>query len=199
MVSKYQSGHGLFSSPYACLSPPATDFSSAMSRSSSHDSTSSVSHYQFDTLASFTSTLMSRSTTTSSEQSSVTMRRSSSASSSQAAWLASPYRSCLTTCADEPTSYISDDDLLSPSIPVQTIPTPERQPRREMTTEEQIALLRQQQEEEERLQSTRRLANMHPKKQVRFDVTSAKGRRAVQAKRRNTATRRNSSSVNGPM
>ncbi|RMD45104.1 hypothetical protein DV735_g49, partial [Chaetothyriales sp. CBS 134920] len=193
MVSKYQSGHGLFSSPYACLSPPATDFSSAMSRSSSQDSTSSVSHYQFAMVTTYTSTLMSRSTTASTELSSVTMRRSSSASSSQAAWIASPYRSCLTTCADEPTSYISDDDLLSPSIPVQSIPTPERQVRREMTTEEQIAHLRQQQEEEERLQTSR------PKKQVRFDMSSGKSRRSVPAKRRNTGSRRNSSSANGPM
>ncbi|RMZ88689.1 hypothetical protein DV736_g4087, partial [Chaetothyriales sp. CBS 134916] len=199
MVSKYQNGHRLFSSPYASLSPPTTDFSSAMSRSSSHDSTSSVSHYQFDTLPAYRSAPMSRSTSAPTQLSSVAMRRSSSASSSQAAWIASPYRSCLTTSVDEPTSYISDDDLLYLPIPVQSIPTPERQPRGEMTTEEQIAHLRQLQEQEERLQSSRRSSSTHSKKQVRFDVGSPKARRSAQPKRRSTAARRSSGSANGPM
>ncbi|RMZ85616.1 hypothetical protein DV737_g545, partial [Chaetothyriales sp. CBS 132003] len=197
MASRYQDGHRLFSSPYASLSPPATDFSSAMSRSSSHDSTSSVSHYQFDTLPAYTSAPMSRSTSAPIQPSSVAMRRSSS-SSSQGAWIASPYRSCLNTSAEEPTSYISDDDLLYLSIPVQSIPTPERQPRREMTTEEQIAHLRQLQEQEERLESSRRLSSMHSKKQVRFDVASPKARRHLQPKR-STASRRSLSSANGPV
>lgn len=127
------------------------------------------------------------------------MRRSSSASSSQTTWLASPYRSCLTSnsTASEPTSYLSDDDLLNLNIPVETIPTPKRVA--DMTMEEQIAHLRDLQDKEEREERLRRETLSPRRKQVRFQPsTQEKPRRPSQLKRRSNTVRRGLSGLNGP-
>merc|ERR1712230_185213 len=83
--------------------------------------------------------------TATSQPSSVAMRRDSSNSS----WMPSPYRSCMSSFGAEPSSYLSDDDLLftTESLPVETIPTVAA-PKKELTTEEQIAFLRDLQEKE---------------------------------------------------
>jgi hypothetical protein len=192
-----------FTSHYSNISPPATSLD--MARSSSRDSATYACAY-----ASLTSQPLSRSSSTTSHTSSThmmpptsapsstAMRRSSSSSSSQTTWLASPYRSCLNTTASEPSSYLSDDDLLSLNIPVETIPTPKRAT--EMTTEEQIAHLREMQEREEREERARREALSPRRKQVRFQPTAQdKSRRPSQVKRRSTTVRKGLSGLNGPM
>lgn len=156
-----------FSSPVSNITPAMT--SVAMSRSDSRDSTASTTsnNYATNAPASAYSALLSASPTSSwpasqaftrsdstssitisqfSQASSVAMRRDSSNSS----WLPSPYRSCMSLSGTEPTSYLSDDDLLCPpqsmGLPIETIPalvTP-----KELTTEEQIAMIRELQEKD---------------------------------------------------
>merc|ERR1711977_787960 len=134
-----------------------------MSRSDSRDSTgSNTSHYTSYAPNSAYSALVSASpssswpishtlmrsdsdaSTATSQPSSVAMRRDSSNSS----WMPSPYRSCMSSFGAEPSSYLSDDDLLftTESLPVESIPTVA--PKKELTTEEQIAFLRDLQEKE---------------------------------------------------
>lgn len=126
------------------------------------------------------------------------MRRSSSASSSQTTWLASPYRSCLTSTSTEANSYLSDDDLLSLNIPVEIISNPQPKRIADMTMEEQIAHLRNLQEQEE-AQDRQRREQSQRRKQVRFQQPTAdKPRRPVQLKRRSTTVRSGLNGLNGP-
>ncbi|KIW11849.1 hypothetical protein PV08_09122 [Exophiala spinifera] len=200
-----------FSSPTSTITPAMT--SVAMSRSDSRDSTTSNSCYNYTSYAptSAYSALLSASPTSSwpssqglvrsdsnasstvtSHPSSVAMRRDSSNSS----WLPSPYRSCMSSFGAEPSSYLSDDDLLCTpeSLPIETIPavTP---PKKELTTEEQIAFLRDLQEKEA---ASQQQAGSR-RKTVRFAGPSEeKSRRPSTLKRRQTNVRRGLSSLNGP-
>lgn len=203
-----------FTSAYSNISPPATSFD--MARSSSRDSVTSAPSYTCAYASLTTSQPLSRSSSTTSTYNptsaptSAPMRRSSSASSSQTTWLASPYRSCLTsTGSEEPSSYLSDDDLLNLCIPVETIANPVKRVA-DMTIEEQIAHLQDsqtQEEERERHERQRReaalaFARRTIAKQVRFQTTpqqaSEKSRRPSQLKRRSNTVRRGLAGLNGP-
>jgi len=130
------------------------------------------------------------------------MRRDSSSSS----WMPTPYRSCMSTFGTEPSSYLSDDDLLCTAedlnLPIETIPA--LAPKKELTTEEQIAFLRELQEKE--AASTQHQAAAHyardadtKRRTVRFDATaSSKPRRPSAVKRRQPSVRRGMSCLNGP-
>lgn len=201
-MSKY-SRPPFFTSAYSNISPPATSFD--MARSSSRESATytcayaSLSTPLSRTSSSSSTMYSSHGAAPTSHPTATAMRRSSSSSSSQTTWLASPYRSCLnsTTTASEPSSYLSDDDLLSLSIPVETIPTPKRIG--DMSTEEQIAHLRELQDKEEREERLRREAVSPRRKQVRFQpATQEKSRRPSLPKRRSTTVRRGLSGLNGP-
>lgn len=103
----------------------------------------------------------------------------------------------------EPSSYLSDDDLLyinctgnSHALPIESIPNPERPVRKEMTTEEHIAMLREQQEREQHMES-RRSSHYQPK-QVRFATEQRKPRRPSM-QRRSTQVRHGLRQLNGPM
>ncbi|KAJ9626116.1 uncharacterized protein PV06_05076 [Exophiala oligosperma] len=199
-----------FSSPTSTITPAMT--SVAMSRSDSRDSTNSSSCYNYTSYApnSAYSALLSASptsswpssqgltrsdsnaSTTNSQPSSVAMRRDSSNSS----WLPSPYRSCMSSFGAEPSSYLSDDDLLCTheSLPIETIPAVT--PKKELTTEEQIAFLRDLQEKESAHQQQ---PESRRNKTVRFAGPSEeKARRPSTLKRRQTNVRRGLSSLNGP-
>jgi hypothetical protein len=114
----------------------------------------------------------------------------------------------MSTFGAEPSSYLSDDDLLCSAddlnIPVETIPS--LAPKKELTTEEQIAFLRELQEKEAAYnqQATAHHARDGDSKRrvVRFasqDVTSSsKPRQLSTAKRRQTNVRRGTSCLNGP-
>jgi hypothetical protein len=203
-MSKYANGV-FFSSPYSNISPPATSFD--MARSSSRDSTTSTPHYYP------TSHPMSRTSSTSSylqQQTSLPMRRTSSASSSQSTWIASPYRSCLNRGAtyglEEPSSYLSDDDLLCiPGLQVTSVPHSclKKPEPKEMTTEEQIEYLRDLQEREEREQKQRHPSHSSDSrrnlKTVRFEPEVQRKPRRPSDKRRSTACRSQLRTLNGPM
>ncbi|KPI38423.1 uncharacterized protein AB675_12058 [Cyphellophora attinorum] len=188
-----------FTSPYSNISPPATSFD--MARSSSRDSTSSAPSFSCAYSSLAVSQPLSRSSSTASTYmptsapTSAPMRRSSSSSSSQTTWLASPYRSCLNSTSTEANSYLSDDDLLSLNIPVETIPSP-MQPKRiaDMNIEEQIAHLRNLQQQEDAQERQRR--DSQKRKQVRFAQTTEKPRRP-QLKQRSTTVRSGLSGLNG--
>ncbi|OQV05044.1 hypothetical protein CLAIMM_09842 [Cladophialophora immunda] len=151
-----------FSSPTSNITPAMT--SVAMSRSDSRDSTSSNT-YSYAPTSAYTALVCASPTsawptsqalartdsnasnsTSSSQTQSIAMRRDSSNST----WMPSPYRSCMSSFGAEPSSYLSDDDLLCSaedlSLPVETIPA--LAPKKELTTEEQIAFLRELQEKE---------------------------------------------------
>ena len=193
-----------FTSPYSNISPPATSFH--MARSISHDSATSVCVSSAYASLAISQPLSRSSSNTSSHAahlaaptSAPSMRRTSSTSSTSSnsqSWLASPYRSCLTTSYEShPTSYLSDDDLLALHIPVERIAPPT--PKREISTEEQIARLREMQDQEEREERARR--DQQRRKQVRFQPgPQDKSRRPSQLKRRSTAVRKGLSSLNGP-
>ncbi len=202
-MSKYANGI-FYSSPYSNISPPSTSFD--MARSSSHDSAVSTSHY------SATSNPMSRCSSASSsthyQTKSASMRRTSSSSSSQSTWIASPYRSCLnrgsSLDSQDPSSYLSDDDLLSLKLPVESIPNLclKRTERKIMTTEEQIEHLRELQAEEEREDHKRRESgypshSSSRRKTVHFEPEVQRKRPGV--KRRSTACRSQLRTLNGPM
>lgn len=224
-----------FSSPVSNITPAMT--SVAMSRSDSRDSTSSNTSYNYAIYApnSAYSALLSASPSSSwpmshtltrsdsdvstgtnsqsfSQPSSVAMRRDSSNSS----WLPSPYRSCMSSFGSEPSSYLSDDDLLcTPEAlpPVETIPALSA-PQKELTTEEQIAFLRELQEKEAARHHHHHHQHHHghshthqqsePKRKVvRFAGASVgpgqddKPRCPSTPKRRQPTLRRGLSSVNG--
>ena len=199
-MSKYASGV-FFSSPFSSISPPSTSFD--MARSSSRDSAISTSYYCP------TSNPMSRcsSATSSTSHQPISMRRTSSASSSQSTWIASPYRSCLnrgaSVDAQQPTSYLSDDDLLCLSLPVESIPNPclKKTERKEMTTEEQIEHLRelQAQEERQRRDSGYQSHSSSRRKTVRFEPEVQRIPQRPSIKRRSTACRNQLRTLNGPM
>ena len=213
-----------FSSPTSNITPAMA--SVAMSRSDSRDSTASATNY-FSSHAPTSAyhALLSASPTSSWQQSqplartdsntstiasqtqSVAMRRDSSSSS----WMPSPYRSCMSTFGVEPSSYLSDDDLLccadDLNLPIETIPA--LTPQKELTTEEQIALLRELQEREaasNQYQAPAAYARDGDARRrvVRFasqDATasnSGKSRRPSSNKRRQTNSRRATSCLNGP-
>lgn len=198
-MSKYANGV-FFSLPFSSISPPSTSFD--MARSSSRDSAISTSYYCP------TSNPMSRcsSATSSTSHQPISMRRTSSSSSSQSTWIASPYRSCLNRGASfdaqEPTSYLSDDDLLSLSLPIESIPNPcLKTERKEMTTEEQIEHLRelQAQEERQRRDSGHQSHSSLGRKTVRFEPEVQRKPQRPSAKRRSTACRNQLRTLNGPM
>ncbi|KAI1624797.1 hypothetical protein EDD37DRAFT_362727 [Exophiala viscosa] len=224
-----------FSSPTSNITPAMT--SVAMSRSDSRDSTASNTSHIYTIYApnSAYSALLSASPTSSwpishtltrsdsdvstgtlsqslsfSQAGSVAMRRDSSNSS----WLPSPYRSCMSTFGSEPSSYLSDDDLLcTPESlpPVEAIPALSS-PKKELTTEEQIAFLRELQEKEAaHRHHQHRHAHSHnhqqsePKRKVvRFAGSAAaasqdeNARRPSAPKRRQPSVRRGLGSLNGP-
>ncbi len=186
----------------------------AMSRSDSRDSTGSNTCYNYTSCApnSAYSALVSASpssswpishtlmrsdsdaSTATSQPSSVAMRRDSSNSS----WMPSPYRSCMSSFGAEPSSYLSDDDLLftTESLPVETIPTVAA-PKKELTTEEQIAFLRDLQEKE--APHHQQHSESSKRKVVRFaGPGDEKQRRPSTLKRRQTNVRRGLNSLNGP-
>ncbi|KIV87614.1 hypothetical protein PV11_03148 [Exophiala sideris] len=222
-----------FSSPTSNITPAMT--SVAMSRSDSRDSTSSNTSHTYTVYApnSAYSALLSASPSSSwpishtltrsdsdvstgttsqsmsfSQSGSVAMRRDSSNSS----WLPSPYRSCMSSFGSEPSSYLSDDDLLSTPEnlpPVETIPALSS-PKKELTTEEQIAFLRELQEKEAAHRHRHAHSHSHqqsePKRKVvRFAAGAAaaasqdeKARRPSTPKRRQPSIRRGLTSLNGP-
>lgn len=162
-----------FTSPTSSITLPPVPHpspaytSTAMSRSDSRDSTTSNTSfistssdtYHHNTSAAWDISLRPRSS--SSMCSALSERRdsSSSASGNTAGWLPSPYRSCQLrsgSFTSEPSSYISDDDLLciSPDGEDQDdratmAPTSIPSERRELTTEEQIAIIRAQRDRED--------------------------------------------------
>ncbi|ETI20942.1 hypothetical protein G647_07285 [Cladophialophora carrionii CBS 160.54] len=207
-----------FSSPSSNITPVMA--SVAMSRSDSRDSTSSSTNYYtshaptsaYSALVSASPTSAwpsseplartdSSTSTTTSQAQSVPMRRDSSNSS----WMPSPYRSCMSSFGAEPSSYLSDDDLLCSAedlnLPIETIPA--LVPKKELTTEEQIALLRELQEKEAASAQYQAATHSDAKRRVvRFanqDAScSSKPRRPSTNKRRQTTVRRCMSSLNGP-
>jgi len=202
-----------FSSPTSTITPAMT--SVAMSRSDSRDSTGSNTCYNYTSCApnSAYSALVSASpssswpishtlmrsdsdaSTATSQPSSVAMRRDSSNSS----WMPSPYRSCMSSFGAEPSSYLSDDDLLftTESLPVESIPTVA--PKKELTTEEQIAFLRDLQEKEA-AHHQQHSESSSKRKVVRFAGPGGddKQRRPSTLKRRQTNVRRGLNSLNEP-
>ncbi|KIV93680.1 hypothetical protein PV10_04875 [Exophiala mesophila] len=200
-----------FSSPTSNITPAST--SVAMSRSDSRDTTycnantysyAATSAYLALSNASPNSQPLMRSDSSSSSTASplfsaTTMRRDSSNSS----WLPSPYRSCLSSFGAEPSSYLSDDDLLCSadelSLPVETIPTPT--PKKELTTEEQVAMLRELQEKEAAYHHHHHSAHQSEsrRKVVRFaGPTEGSSRRSSTVKRRQTSVRKGLNHLNGP-
>jgi len=95
--------------------------------------------------SSLTSVAMSRSDSSMSSAGGSSRRPSVTSPS----WITSPYRSCLQNASEvtEPSSYISDDDLLCLSDHDDVAAAPE--PPRELTTEEQVELLRQMRQRED--------------------------------------------------
>lgn len=198
-----------FSSPTSNITPALT--STAMSRSDSRDSTTSYTsafsypQNAYSSLAMSTSPSWrttshplartdSSSTTQSSTYSVLTRRDSTST------WLPSPFKSCIHATPEEPSSYLSDDDLLflcnndENPLPVESIPNLEPA-KKELTTEEQIAMLRE-------LQSHESLHREERRKVVRFAAeghgSQHKSRRPSTLRRRSTAAKRGVSSLNGP-
>jgi hypothetical protein len=105
----------------------------------------------------------------------------------------------------EPSSYLSDDDLLCSAgdlnLPIETIPA--LAPKKELTTEEQIAFLRELQEREAASSQHQAAAQSDAKRRVvRFAshdaASSSKPRRPSTNKRRQTTVRRGMSCLNGP-
>lgn len=196
-----------FTSPGSNITPAMV--SVAMSRTDSRDSTcSTTSNTSVVTGFSFApqhvsySPLpmsISRTTSNASSASSTSLRRASQISSRResASWMPSPYRSCQQSC-EEPSSFLSDDDLLwiapqkSKELPITTIPKLDTQRRRELTTEEQIAILREQQEREReselirQQQQRRHSAAAAAQKAVRF---------APQVQRRGSALKKKATAV----
>ena len=196
-MSKYANGV-FFSTSYATISPPSTSFD--MARSNSRDSTMSTSHFYP------TSHPMSQCSSAAYsiryQPTSVSMRRTSSSSSSQSSWSASPYRSCLNRSAscEEATSYLSDDDLLNLSIPVESIPNPCIK-KTELSTEEQIARLREQQQAEEQRQRRDSGYQSHSasrRKTVRFEP-EVQRKPQCPSKGKSPAYRKQLRTLNGPM
>ena len=114
----------------------------------------------------------------------------------------------MSSFGSEPSSYLSDDDLLCPpdalGLPIETIPS--LTSKKELTTEEQIAFLREQQEKEAANQAYHAPAHYvrdeARRKVVRFaghnDASSSKSRRPSTVKRRQTSARKGLSCLNGP-
>ena len=121
--------------------------SCAMSRSDSRDSATSTSSTAWD-IRPHTSPSMS-SCDAQDRNSHHRTFSSSSASSFSVPWTPSPYRSCLATAtATEPSSYLSDDDLLYLSD-VHDEDVIESPVQKELSTEEQIEMLKQYRQREE--------------------------------------------------
>ena len=121
--------------------------SCAMSRSDSRDSATSTSSTAWD--------IRPVSSSSASEHLHIAFpihhRTFSSSSASSLPWTPPPYRSCLaatTTAAGEPSSYLSDDDLLYLSD-VHDEEILEAPVQKELSTEEQIEMLRQYRQREE--------------------------------------------------
>lgn len=204
-MSKY--AHGVvFTTAYSNISPPSTSFE--MARSFSRDSAVSTSHY-YPTSQPMSRTSSSNSYTAS-QPTSAPMRRTSSSSSSQSTWIASPYPSCLNRGTsygpEEPSSYLSDDELLClSSLPVESLPNPclKKVERKEMTTEEQIQHLRDLQEQEEREKLPRHdsgyPSNSTRRKTVRFEPEVQRKPRRPSSKGRSNTCRNQLRTLNGPM
>jgi hypothetical protein len=115
----------------------------------------------------------------------------------------------MSTFGTEPSSYLSDDDLLCSAddlnLPVEIIPA--LTPKKELTTEEQIAFMRELQDKESAFHPQPAPAQCvrdgdSKRRVVRFAShdasSSSKSRRPSTIKRRQTASRRNTSQLNGP-
>jgi hypothetical protein len=114
----------------------------------------------------------------------------------------SPFRSCLSNPASEPSSYLSDDDLhLDPRDIAPPLTLPQQQGK-ELTTEEQIEILRAQREKEDLQQrqmyvQEKERERRERAKMVRFTTDSERkgsnvsGRRPGTMRKRSTAVRRN--------
>ncbi|KAK5215363.1 hypothetical protein LTR47_012018 [Exophiala xenobiotica] len=152
--------------------------------------------------------LDSDASTATSQPSSVAMRRDSS----NASWMPSPYRSCMSSFGKEPSSYLSDDDLLftatessSPSSPSSPSPLgtmPTVAPKKELTTEEQIVNLRELQEKEaaHHHQHQHSESSISKRRVVRFadPGDESKPRRRSTLKMCHTTVRCGLNSLNGP-
>jgi len=120
-------------------------------------------------------------------------------------WIPSPFRSCLSNPASEPSSYLSDDDLYY-SDPRDIAPplTLSQKQGKELTTEEQIEILRAQREREDLQQrqmyvQEKERERRERAKMVRFTTdgerehksSNVSGRRPGALRKRSTAVRRN--------
>jgi hypothetical protein len=116
---------------------PVSDTTITMTRVASCDSTASAIYSSKPLLA---EDIRPRS---SSSFSSTDSASSNHHSSSSCTFLPSPYRSSFqhTARADEPSSYLSDDDLLAPFTYNES--TANTTPKRNLSTEEQIEMVRQ--------------------------------------------------------
>ncbi len=121
--------------------------SCAMSRSDSRDSATSTSSTAWDIRPISSSSAYEHTH----NAFPIHHRTFSSSSASSLPWTPPPYRSCLaatTTSASEPSSYLSDDDLLYLSD-VHDDEVLEAPVQKELSTEEQIEMLRQYRQREE--------------------------------------------------